>query len=215
VAAEGTDLISSKRATVSRGPWLTAVFIGLACGLGLWPASHHLAIYAREEIMHGAFWRLFTGHLVHFGGGHLAWNLAVVLVAGVWLERSHPVSTRWFMLTSPVVLGLALLWLEPRLEFYGGLSGIATGLITLLGLHGLRGTSRDRWCGVALLVFVGLKTAGEWTDRVPTLVRFSQDDIIAVPLVHLTGMIYAVVYFVAQASLQRNPPGVSAPLSGP
>lgn len=215
MAEEGTYLITSKCEGVSRWPWFTAVLIGLIGGLALWPASHGLAIYAREAILRGEIWRLYTGHFVHFGGDHVLWNLAVLLVAGVWLEWSRPVATRWFFITTPAVLGLALLWLEPGLEFYGGLSGIATGLAVLIGLQWLRGDLRDRCCGLVVLVLVGLKIGSEWSGHASIFVQFSDARVRVVPLVHLAGAIWAVIFCVAQVWFQRKPSGANKSQSGP
>lgn len=181
--------------TTARGPvpWLTAALVTAAVLLALWPAGQTLAVFERAAILRGEVWRLATGHLVHFNGVHLAWNLAVVLLAGVMAERARPVATRWFLLTAPAVLGLALLGIESDLEHYAGLSGIATGLVVLVGLHWLGGAARDRWSGVAVLVLVALKITGEWTGRTPAFVDLTAEHIRIVPLVHLAGAVWAVL----------------------
>ena len=43
--------------------------------------------YRRAAIAQGQIWRLVTGHLVHVGAAHLAWNLAGLALVAKTLAR--------------------------------------------------------------------------------------------------------------------------------
>ena len=70
---------------------IALLLFGLPASL-LWlvPGTTAPLLYERAALLDGAWWRLWTGHWVHFSMSHLAWNVAVLLGAGAWLERLQP-----------------------------------------------------------------------------------------------------------------------------
>lgn len=187
-------------------PWLTLSYVALAVLLMFWPEASGQALYQRTAILHGQIWRLFTGHFVHFGVSHLGWNLAVVLMAGIWLECRWTGIARGFMVLVPVVIGLVLLTMEPRLEAYAGLSGVATGLIAILGLLLWRSKGSDRWLGMAMLGLIMIKSLGEWALNMPLFARFPDNEIRMEPLAHLAGIMAALLYFAGACQMKRGGP---------
>ncbi len=81
--------------------------------------------YDRSALLNGEYWRLITGHFVHLGWSHLSMNaLGLTLI---WALFNNTASDgRWFMvlLLSAVGSSLLLLWLNPALQWYVGLSGV-------------------------------------------------------------------------------------------
>lgn len=148
--------------------------------------------YDRARIFRGQPWRIATGNWVHFSLSHLLWNLAVLIPVGGWCEAVAPRRVRWFYLLAPVATGLVLLGFDGRLERYGGLSGIATGLVVLLALIKCR-RREDRPIWVAVLALVAVKIGIEWCRDRAIFARFADGTIHPVPLAHLTGSITAVV----------------------
>jgi len=178
--------------------------------LALWPAALAGLVYDREAILHGEIWRLYTGHFVHFGVNHLWWNLVAVLLAGCWLQWSRSGTVCWYAWSAPIILSLVLLGLEPDLKIYAGLSGVSTGMVTLVGLKLAQGPPRDRWSGVVVLGMVAIKTIRDWTDSTPMWVDFSDEHIRTVPLVHLAGAVWALLVAAIQLMIRRKPPEQSA-----
>ena len=172
--------------------------LGIAAVTGAafaWPALAGALIYQRADILAGQAWRLWTGHLVHYTASHLLWDLAVFLGAGLWLEKIAPRLARWFYLLAPPAISGALLWGEPALERYAGLSGLAAGLLVLLALVQLRpGTNEPRWFWLAVLALVAVKVVVESTTHAPLLARFDAGFTV-VPLAHLAGIGCALVAF--------------------
>jgi rhomboid family GlyGly-CTERM serine protease len=98
------------------------------------PGLPELAQYSTTEIGQGQLWRLLTGHLTHWGHGHLFWDLSVFLVLGTLCEwRSHRAMLACVIGTA-VATSLLMLFALPEIPTYRGLSGIDTGLFTMLGV---------------------------------------------------------------------------------
>ncbi len=119
-------------------PWFTLLLAG-ALGvvyLLLGPAPEAL-LFARDAIQAGETGRLVTGHLVHAGRAHLAWNLAALVLLGALFERlERPSVLRYggLLLTGGLVIDAWIWWLEPDLGLYCGLSGVLNSLFAALGV---------------------------------------------------------------------------------
>jgi len=177
------------------GPWVTVAFAALALLLAAWPAAQGQAIYDRGAIFAGQWWRVYTGNFVHFSWSHLAWNLAVLLPTGIWLERRWPGPARGFQFLSPLVIGLVLLGFAPRLDVYAGLSGVVIGLVTLLALLLRMTSASDRWWANTVLLLVAIKLTAEGMKGGPLFAQFSAQSIRVVSLAHVAGVIAAAGIF--------------------
>ena len=73
-------------------------------------------LYDRAAIAHGELWRIWTGHLVHFGWAHLFVDAGLLLIVGWIAENQHP----WFMRLGlgllPAFISGCMFWLEPGRE---------------------------------------------------------------------------------------------------
>lgn len=177
-------------------PLRTALLLfGLpALGAAAAPAAF---VYERTAILHGEWWRLCTGHWVHFSASHAAWNLLVLLLSGTWLERLRPgVLLRYTLLTAPL-LGLGLLAFAPTMTTYGGLSGMAVGAVVLLGLTLLDAAPAGRlWWLVALALVAG-KIAWEAATSEAIFSRFASGAISPSVESHLLGAVLGLATFVS------------------
>jgi rhomboid family GlyGly-CTERM serine protease len=171
--------------------------------LGLVPAVREVLLYDRAAILQGEWWRLWTGHWVHFSASHLAWNLLVLASAGAWLERVRPGSLLRFLAVAAPVLGVSFLAGAPDMSSYGGLSGLATGVVVLLALVqlGRRRADRSGWLGV--LVLVGLKLAFDATHPAPLLSRFEAQAVRPSVLAHAAGAAAALIYVMSPLTPSR------------
>lgn len=195
-------------------PWFTLAGVTAAAVPLFWPEAHAAALYRRDAILAGEWWRLITGHFAHFGLAHAAWNCAVVLAAALWLERLAPRRARVFWLSAPPVLGLTLLVGAPALQTYAGLSGVATGLVALLALELWPRSRIDRGFAAALAGLLVLKLAAECVPAEPLFVRFDDTSIRPVPLVHAAGTIWALICGWCGRAKKINS-GATGPAAGP
>jgi len=192
----------------------TLLLFGLpALLVWLVPTTHAALLYERAAILNGKWWRLWTGHWVHFSTSHLMWNLAVLLGAGVWLERLQPGWLLRLALVVAPVLSLALLAGEPAMQTYGGLSGLATSAVVLLALVQLqwRGTDRVWWW--AILLLVATKTGADAVRGDSLFVGFGTHAIRSSVLAHAAGAVAAVALFLARAT--RSQPEPALPSANP
>ncbi len=185
-----------------RVPWAT-LLLAVAAVLALWPAAREHMVYDRAAILKGEVWRLYLGNLTHFGVNHLVWNLAVLLVAGSWVESLRPGCARGFLLTAPAAVGLALLLFRPGLEFYSGLSGVASGAVVLLALVQWSEPGIGRWLGGGLLLLVAIKLAAEWVGGGAVFAHFAGTSVRVEPAAHLAGLAWAGFWQAGGVFLKR------------
>lgn len=176
-------------------PWLTAAVALAAVAVHCAPGVQHDLILDRQDVLAGQVWRLWTGHLVHFGSSHLFWNLVVFTITGGWVESLAPRRTRLFLVLAPAFIGAVVIGLQPGLGQYGGLSGIAVGTLVLLSWVRLGTEDSCRWLWRGALALLALKIIAEGFLSGPIFARFSGEDIHDVPLAHLAGALAATAAF--------------------
>ncbi len=184
------------------------LLLAVAAGVALIsePVARAL-IYDRVLIFHGEIWRIWTGHVVHFGTSHFIWNLAVFLPAGWWLERLWPGITRGYYLASPLIISAAMLALDPTLGRYAGLSGLATGMLVLLSALQLgRRSEEPAWFWLSVLLLVAIKIGVELFTGAPVFVS-GFGDIRTVPLAHIFGIVSAVGFWFGAKITGNTVPG--------
>ncbi len=166
--------------------------------------------------LHGEWWRLWTGHFVHYDIAHLITNAIAAVVPLALVERP---ARRRLLLTIPIIapaLSLGLLAFA-RFDEYRGASGLALALwvgaaLTLArsgepafwdtrGASVVRAAARDRRTGYALLVLVAAKLAMEakGTGHV-------WHGVAALPLAHLAGSLAGVFAPILAHVTSRNRP---------
>ena len=127
-------------------------------------AVQALLAWDRAAISAGEWWRLWSGHFVHFGWLHAAADGGVLLVAAVYAPRaiSGPRAARLSVLAlvlAPVLLSAALWAALPGMAAYRGASGLAAMAVVAVCVAWLRvepasGTAR-RLSVVCLLALLG------------------------------------------------------------
>lgn len=182
---------------IRAAPWATLLVAALALGVAAWrgPFAETQLVYERAAVLQGEWWRLWTGHLVHFGASHLFWNLAVLVPAGAWAERLSPARTRGLLLFAPGLIGAALVVLDPTLVRYAGLSGLAAALLAWLAITQLAAGTADRWFWRSVLALLAAKIGLELLAERPAFARFSVPGVHAVPIAHVAGVACAVALY--------------------
>lgn len=168
-------------------PWATVLITVAALITFAYAQLSDVLIYQRSLIFSGQVWRTWTGHIIHFGPTHLAWDLAVFLPAGAWLENLRPRCARWLYFLGPIIISAFLLVFDPTLERYAGLSGLAIGTLVLLAVVQLADKNESPWLWLGVLLLVTAKLAIELRQGTPLLVS-DFANIRNVPLAHFSGV---------------------------
>jgi rhomboid family GlyGly-CTERM serine protease len=172
-------------------------------------ARHGQLVLDRPALAAGQLWRLWSGHWIHFSLSHLFWNLTVLVLAGSWLESVRPgLLARHILLAAPCI-SLAILACEPGLQVYGGLSGLATGVVVLLALHQFTAAEALRWPWIGVLAVVFLKALVDLQQTTPLLATFTAPAVRTSTTAHAAGAICALSHHAGLRfqRLKMKPPG--------
>lgn len=161
--------------------------------LAVFPQLAPSFVFDRHAIAGGELWRLWTGHWVHFSSSHLWWNLAALIPIGTWLETERPGRLLRFSIIAAPLLSLGLFFIEPNLLTYGGLSGLGTGVVTLLGLTLCQNHGKTTPTGAIILTLVTLKLGHDIASGTAMLSNFGKPEIRPASIAHLLGAFLALV----------------------
>jgi rhomboid family GlyGly-CTERM serine protease len=181
--------------------------------IALLPATHGALLYDRDAILRGEVWRLWTGHWVHFSASHLCWNLGVLLVAGTGLELARPGLLRRYTLLAAPLISAAFLVVAPAMQAYGGLSGLATGVVTLLAPVKISDGPRDRAWWFAILGLVAAKILIDARHESPLFSEFASPDIRTSAWAHALGAGVALLLIALPRGARPQPTGSGEPLA--
>ncbi|MBL8266755.1 rhombosortase [Steroidobacter sp.] len=136
--------------------------------LSLLGESGRLALrYEREAVLQGEYWRLLTGHLVHGSGQHLALNAAGLgLIAALFPDDYSWREWLLVALFSVLAIDIGLVFYQPQLDWYVGLSGVLHGALAAGAVAWWRHESPR----LALLlsgIFVGKLAWEQWHGALP------------------------------------------------
>lgn len=139
------------RAAISSLPVL--LLLAALPALHFWAPREALLLDV-EALAAGQFWRLISGHFVHWSDWHLAMNVAGLAIWPLLCDARWPV-WRWALLLALLSLGVSagVLLMAPDILRYAGFSGVLHGLF-LLGLYPAA-RAGDRIAIACLLYLVG------------------------------------------------------------
>lgn len=152
-------------------------------------------IYNREAIFNLEFWRLISGHFVHFSWLHYFYDVLVFLVAGSILERHKPLFIAPLVFVLGLAISITLIFLKPNMLYYGGLSAIACGMLFYLAMWWLLYRPKLKWPSVIMILTLTVKTLHEISSQDVVLPypdeRFHQP----VPESHMIAIFFAFFLF--------------------
>ena len=140
----------------------------------------------------GEVWRIVTCHFTHFTYEQLAWDALALTCLGVACERRNRGAYHATLLASVLLIPLAVLVFDPRIETYRGLSGIDSALFALLVV------STRNW-------FLGVLFAAKIAFEVLTGGAVFVGDIEVVPIAHVAGALIGAAFGVRQRKRYRTP----------
>jgi rhomboid family GlyGly-CTERM serine protease len=170
----------------------------------------------RAAVLDGQWWRILTGHLTHFTLSHLLWDVGTLLVLGILAEGRSRAQFAAAVLGSAVLISAAVLWLQPQLSAYRGLSGIDSALFGLVAVTLLCEQLRQRsWLvaaaiAAALLGFGG-KIAFELLTHTAMFARDLGPGVMPVALAHIVGGAWGALVALAPPIQRAIPPRLQRP----
>ncbi len=111
------------------GVSLSALLIWAIPGAGSWFELDY------QRVAEGQWWRIWTGHLTHFDGNHLFWDLLMFVGLGAACERIQPRHFPFALAAMMVGVTASVGWWCDEIRCYRGLSGIDTGLFVWFVSH--------------------------------------------------------------------------------
>lgn len=148
--------------------WLLGLVLLAVVLLSLFGESGRLALrYEREAVLHGEYWRLLTGHLVHGNAQHLVLNGAGLGLIAALFARDYTWRA-WLLiaLVSLLAIDAGFVFCEPQLVWYVGFSGVLHGALAAGAVAWWRHESRL----LALLlsaILLGKLAWEQWQGALP------------------------------------------------
>jgi rhomboid family GlyGly-CTERM serine protease len=171
---------------------------------GSWRAG---LIYDRGAIAHGEWWRIWTGHLVHFGWPHFIADTGLFIILGRLLEWQYPWLTRFALIAMPAIITATLYWFDPAMTRYAGLSAVNLGFLVFLASKGWQKNWVD-WFWPSVLAIYLAEIALEATvghGHGGGMIQFDDGSIRVATVAHIPGAIFGVLL----ACCAREPAAVT------
>ena len=149
----------TRNGLVTRLSLLVLLIVACAVIEAFGDQGRELLRFERQRILDGEFWRLLTGHFAHLAPRHLALNLFGLGIVALLVGRALcPREWTLALIVCISSVSAGLLFLDPQLNWYVGLSGVLHGLL-VAGLVAKLRTQRME--SAVLLAVVALKIGWE------------------------------------------------------
>jgi len=156
--------------------------------------------FDRELIYQGLLWFLVSGNLAHLNWNHLWLNMAGLILVALFFDRYMSI-VAWIVLSlwSGFIVCLALLYFNPQIFWYMGMSGVLHGLFVAGAWYEF---CRYRASGLVLLVLITLKLWwAQWSGALPGSEAVTGGHVVVDA--HLYGAIAGVVFLLAHTYFKR------------
>lgn len=195
---------------ISRLPYIS-LFLCLASFLVCSGNAEYLLQFDRTAVGGGQIWRVVTGHLTHWSLDHLVWCILALGFLGAACERLCRSGYLATVAAAALAIPLVIWVVEPGMQYYRGLSGIASAVFVFAAVLVMRTTlQRRQWRGFAPAAAAGAAYCGKILFEFisgQTLFVDSQGLFTPAALAHVAGGVVGVI----MAFLFR--PGQSGPRS--
>lgn len=202
MSANGTDA-DRNQSLATRLPIAALGCTLLAVAIWLVPGVAERLQFDRGAIAAGEIWRVVSGHLTHWNGDHLCWDVLMFAVLGALVERTSRASFLATTVLSALAISAALWFLQPAQALYRGLSGIDSALFVFQAIWLAReALSEKRFAAsvlpiMALAGFVG-KVGYEYASGCTMFVDSMAAGFEPLPLAHVIGGLVGAAVVVAR-----------------
>jgi len=169
------------------------------------PSARDVLLYDRHGLVRHEWWRIWTGHLVHFGWPHFVVDTGLLLIVGWFGERRYPVFTRWALLVMPAFISGAIYWFDPQMIRYGGLSALNLGLLLYVAAQGWQRDWTDWFWPAVIAAYVGELLFEYFRGGTGGgAIRFDDASIQVATGAHVASAAYAILALVIQRIVSRR-----------
>ena len=187
-------------------PWLFLAISVAVLVIQLNHAWRDALLYDRGALARGEWWRIWTGHLVHFGWPHFVADAGLLFILGWLLESRHPWFSYTALIVMPAFISAVIWWADPAMLRYGGLSAVNLGLLLYLALQGWQRNWTDWFWPAVLAIYVG-EVIFEIVQggRGGGMIRFDDPGIHVATSAHIASAAYALVAWLMARRSNRGP----------
>jgi rhomboid family GlyGly-CTERM serine protease len=205
---------------VKKLPWMFLAIALAAAIIQLNGAWRDLLVYNRGAITHGEWWRIWTGHLIHFGWPHFIADVGLFVILGRLLEWQHPWLSRIAIVSMPAVISAAVYWFDPAMTRYGGLSALNVGLLLFLACQGWQRSWIDWFWPVVLAIYLGeiVLEATKGHGHGGGMIQFDEPSVRVATVAHIAGSLWGVLAWLGtywMGSRARTAVGATPPPASP
>lgn len=187
--------MSFGRGVATRLPWMFAAVALIALIVQCHPDWRSILLFDHAAISRGQWWRLWTGHLVHFGWPHFVADAGLFLILGFMLGRQQARLFPATLALLPAAISAAVYFFAPDMPRYGGLSAVDLTLLLFVAGQGWQHNWKDWFWPAVLLVYVGEiileSTVGH--GRGGGLIRFDDPDVHVATSAHVAAAACALL----------------------
>lgn len=178
----------------AKTPWTYLALGAVALLFAFMGGWREALIFDRAAIAQGEWWRLWTGHLIHFGWPHFLIDTGLFLILGWLLEREYPVFSRVSLVVLPALISAGIYWWDPAMLRYAGLSAFNLGLLVFLAMHGWQRAWTDWFWPAVLAIYIGElvleATVGHGTGG--GMIQFDDPSVHVATSAHIVGGVYGI-----------------------
>ena len=205
-SAAAQEALTLGRAVVSRIPRLFIAVAAAALACQCLPGSRAALLYDRTALASGQWWRLWSGHLVHFGWPHFVADTGLWLILGYLLGRGRTLAFSVVVLLLPVAISGAIYVFSPTMLRYGGLSAVDLCLLLFVAGRGWQHDWRDWFWPAVLIIYVGEivfeATLGQGHGG--GMIRFDDPGVQVATSAHIAAAVYAVPMWIFSRTFEKQ-----------
>jgi rhomboid family GlyGly-CTERM serine protease len=139
---------------------LPILAVVVSTAIQCWPAAQAALQYDRTQISLGQYWRLVSGHMVHWGWRHFAGDISAMVLLCWAIQPRGGWKIIVAALGGAVFISLAIMIVAPNTMIYRGMSGVNYGLLAWVILARLAASPRPAAaCYTALLTAMAIKVS--------------------------------------------------------
>lgn len=193
-------------------PWTFLALAGVATLIQANPAWREVLLYQRYQIADGQIWRIWTGHLVHFGWPHFLADTGLFILLGRFLEHDHPRLSRLALGVLPVAIAAGIYCFDTEMLRYAGLSGVNVGLLVFLACKGWQRSWTD-WFWPAVLgihVLEVVLEAFQHHGAGGAMVPFDDPSVKVATGAHIVGSVFGFCLWLGIAKMRTDEKSIKA-----